>query len=69
MPWNKKKKYQLQKSDKKNTTSSTRKYTKIESKTVSPSSSCSSTISSKGLIRKNEAPSQVKKNSKLKKMI
>lgn len=64
MPWNRKKSYQLLKSDKKSSTS-TGKYTKLESKKILPSSSCSSTGSSKGLVKKNEVPKQVKTSSKL----
>ena len=69
MPCGKKKTYQLQKQEKKNLML-TGKYTKNSSKNVTPSSSWSSTSSSsssKGLIRKNEVPSQVKKSTKLKK--
>ena len=66
MPLNKKKSYQPLRSDKR---TSTGKYTKLDSKTVSPSSSCSSTGSSKGLIKKSEVPSQVKTSSKLRKML
>ena len=50
----------------------TGKYAKNSSKNVTPFSSWSSTSSSsssKGLIRKNEVPSQVKKSTKLKKML
>ena len=65
MPWGKKKSYQLQnkKKDKNSTSSGT--YTKIGSKNnVSPSSSCSSTSSSKGLICKNDVPKQVNNSGK-----
>ena len=72
MPWGKKKSYQLvpnKKNSSKNSTS-TGTFAKISSKNnVSPSSSCSSTGSSKGLIRKNDVPLQVKKSTKLKKML
>ena len=71
MPWGKKKTYQLQKQEKKNLML-TGKYTKNSSKNVTPSSSWSSTSSSsssKGLIRKSEVPSEVKKSTKLKKML
>ena len=60
MPWGKKKSYQLvpnKENSSKNSTS-TGTYAKISSKNnVSPSLSCSSTGSSKGLIRKNDVPS------------
>ena len=66
MPWGKKKSYQLVQNKKNKNSTSTGTYAKIGSKNnVSPSSSCSSTSSSKGLIRKNEVPSQVKKSTKL----
>lgn len=73
----KQKKYQLQKQEKKNSTSNGKytkikikstlngKHTKIETKTVTPSSSCSSTNSSKGLLSKNNFPRQVAKRKKL----
>ena len=70
MPWGKKKSYQLVQNKKNKNSTSTGTYAKIGSKNnVSPSSSCSSTSSSKGLIRKNKVPSQVKKSTKLKKML
>ena len=66
MWWGKKKSYQLVQNKKNKNSTSTGTYGKIGSKNnVSPSSSCSSTSSSKGLIRKNEVPSQVKKSTKL----
>ena len=66
MWWGKKKSYQLVQNKKNKNSTWTGTYTKIGSKNnVSPSSSCSSTSSSKGLIRKNEVPSQVKKSTKL----
>ena len=66
MWWGKKKSYQLVQNKKNKNSTSTGTYAKIGSKNnVSPSSSCSSTSSSKGLIRKNEVPSQVKKSTKL----
>ena len=65
MPWGKKKSYQLQNQKNKNLTS-TGIYTKIGTKiNVSPSSSCSSTSSSKGLLRKNKVPKQVRNSKKL----
>ena len=70
MPWGKKKSYQLGQNKKNKNSTSTGTYGKIGSKNnVSPSSSCSSTSSSKGLICKNKVPSQVKKSTKLKKML
>ena len=70
MPWGKKKSYQLVQNKKNKNSTLTGTYAKIDSKNnVSPSSSCSSTSSSKGLICKNKVPSQVKKSTKLKKML
>ena len=68
MPWGKKKSYQLvpNKKNSSKTSTSTDSYAKISSKNnVSPSSSGSS----KGLIRKNDVPKQVKNSTKLKKML
>ena len=62
MPRGKKKSYQLvpNKKNSSKTSTSTGTYAKISLKNnVSPSSSCSSTGSSKGLIRKNDVPKQV----------
>ena len=70
MPRGKKKSYQLvpNKKNSSKTSTSTGTYAKISSKNnVSPSSSCSSTGSSKGLIRKNDVPKQVNNSRKLKK--
>ena len=72
MPWGKKKSYQLvpNKKNSSKTSTSTGTYAKISSKNnVSPSSSCSSTGSSKGLIRKNDVPKQVNNSRKLKKIL
>ena len=72
MPWGKKKSYQLvpNKKNSSKTSTSTGTYAKISSKNnVSPSSSCSSSGSFKGLIHKNDVPPQVKKSTKLKKML
>ena len=72
MPWGKKKSYQLvpNKKSSSKTSTSTDSYAKISSKNnVSPSSSCSSSGSSKGLTRKNDVPKQVKNSTKLKKML
>ena len=72
MPWGKKKSYQLvpNKKNSSKTSTSTGTYAKISSKNnVSPSSSCSSTGSSIGLICKNDVPLQVKESTKLKKML
>ena len=71
MSCGKKKTYQLQKQEKENLML-TDKYTKNSSKNVTLSSSwssASSSSSSKSLIPKNETPSQVKKSTKLKKML
>ena len=72
MPWGKKKSYKLvpNKKNSSKTSTSTATYAKISSKNnASPSFSCSSSGSSKGLICKNDVPSQVKKSAKLKKML
>ena len=70
MPWGKKKSYQLVQNKKNKNSTLTGTYAKIGSKNnVSLSSSCSSTSSFKGLIRKNGVPSQVKKSTKFKKML
>ena len=69
MPWGKKKSYQIVQNKKNNKISTpTGTYAKIGSKNnVSPSSSCSSASSSKGLLRKNDVPKQVNNSKKLKK--
>ena len=75
MPWGKKKSYNLVQSTNKQKRAAVTNgfYTKVNSsKKISPSSSCSSTSStssSKGLVRKNEVPKQVKNSSKLKKIL
>ena len=72
MTWGKKKLYQLvpNKKNSSKTSTSTGSYAKISSKNnVSPSSSCSSSGSSKGLIRKNDVPRQVKNSTKLKNIL
>ena len=68
MPFGKKKSYQLVQKEKEKPQSNGT-YTKISTKNISPSSSCSSTNSSKGLISKNKIPDQVKKSTKLKKIL
>ena len=64
----KKNKYRLLKPEKKKTSTSTGKYTKTEksnTKTVTPSSSCSSANSSASLLRKKQFPPQGNRNRNL----
>ena len=71
MPWGNKKSYQLVQNKKNNKTSTlTGTCAKIGLKNnVSPSSICSSTSSSKGLLRKSDVPKQVNNSKKLKKIL
>ena len=68
MPWGKKKSYNLVQSTNKQKKAPTANgfCSKVNS---SRSSSMSSTNSSKGLVRKNNVPKQVKNSSKLKKIL
>ena len=72
MPWGKKKSYQLvpnKKNSSKNSTSFAPLQKSVQKIMLVHLQASSSIGSSKGLIRKNDAPLQVKKSTKLKKML